>query len=478
VIEKHTADHVRFAFNKLEQGSPEGDFALDTEMNVSTFNAMVDIFNLQLDIVENVLSSESATDFPWPAVEYTGSEDPQIPPITWNNASTRNAFLKVLRTHRLPHMKATSHDESEESVENRSNRIRAIRSLYETYITNLTSNLISTSEITKSSRTSRLPGRSSSSSSSLMSNLWSKLGPWERACTYRERETKFPFAKVGMCFARWIVERLDSHVDEWKKERIGWYDVRLVEEQVKNLVGLVNGKVVDWESGVVQNYARRQAELAATLKVPDVQEEHEERRNGYANANGFEEDESESGSVLEHSLKKSKVGDKSFDSSFFSQTFSTPSKLKWDQLPNENDLSESMPPPSSSFLLSTIDGFSIPSSTPIKSSSGRSPMQSSKKRHPHFATPISVASSKSVSTEPATPIGRVLFSNNSPLASNGSFSSSTPPPLASSTVASRPESEYSRLKRRLSEVIATSKRELEVSKRRIAEGDSRSTKFS
>ncbi|KAJ3414334.1 hypothetical protein HDV05_006702 [Chytridiales sp. JEL 0842] len=455
VVEKHTADAVRFAFTKFEESVPEGDFSLDPHFNISTFNCLIEVFNAQLDIIEKVLTDDLATDLAWPAIEYTGTSDPYVPPINWNSDATRSMISKVIQAHKLPHMPLPSSDDTLDAAAGRSANIRLIRSVYESYVTQLTSTLKSSSEtLMKPSvptRLSQLSGRDTASSS-LMSSVWSKLGPWERSCAYRERDARFPFARVAMCFARWTVEKLDVFVDEWKKQRVGWYNVNQVDVEVKSLVGLVNVKLAEWESNVMGEYWNNQS------GAEDEEPSFDEACNDVLVTGIRQEEDPRGNSSREIPLSTPRIPKEvSFHNVLSGELPGTPSlsRSRPATLLDSNYLFDDMaPPPVSPFASSTVESFTTAAASNLSPQPKSVKYRSTLSPHPtngSFST--SLGSSRRES------------SSNSPLKPGRSETGSA----VSSSHLVRPESEVQRLKRRLSEVMATSKKELETSKRRIAD---------
>ncbi|KAJ3186422.1 hypothetical protein HK101_009657 [Irineochytrium annulatum] len=434
VISTHTADIVRFAANKMDEAAPDDDFALDLTANADTFNAMVDLFNAQLDVVESLFSPASAN-IPYPAREFATGEDPRIPPIPWNSERFLSVLPKMISQCRLPHMEVPS----KPGYVTLSAKIGAVKEMYESYVHRL---MI------------ELPDTSSNTASGLLASLWSRIAPFEvyvlnggvgrGGVASGPRPERFPFSNLLLACAgvsiaalekgltaaaRQLIEADDAWVakgDEEGAPASYWYDYGAVAGCVQGFRQRANGIVIEWEGRVVEEW-RRTLEYFESSGEEDVDElEHDDVEPVHHDEDADERDD-------ERFVRpRAIIADKTITAS--------------GRKPNGSSPPTPYRSPPGSVL--------APSSSATSSPTKRKASDDDHQEGSRYRRATSLDGRTPMHIRGPEPEGRAVAT-------------------AAGDEGGKKVSAYEALKRRLSEAIKGAKEEVEISKRNIQEGDGR-----
>ncbi|KAJ3101399.1 hypothetical protein HDU97_001386 [Phlyctochytrium planicorne] len=502
VVQKSTADMVRFALDKVDSAVPGPDFGtvydasspLDMDAIITTWNVIADIFNLQIDAIAKILTSQDNVGCPFPAKEFSegNTGDLPTPPILWNAETTITALGPILNKFRLPPMESLERGEEEE-VFGTGNPMQRIRKLFEEYTAKVCNDFGL--------------GRDQSSLSgaalhtTLTSAVWSRLASFERSLSIRrwdgdgtgdagKSSIKFPFSRLGLAFASAAMSALEETLGRlileigessgWlaigrglarsgsgirndgtegrrggplvSKFKSTWYLRDLVDEHVAGFSSLVNETVLRWETEVVGDWVaekeRRREEKMMEMPQYDEYGEDEEWQgddDGEENgATGWDED-----AVSEQEFFT--PGSRSSIS--FSTPFTNQSRKRM--------LSSS---PTRSPLSAARSSYSTPAtSRSIFRTPHNGPASTSKSLR-HSATPSSSTHRSATVSSKHALVSSSWSSVSSPVRKR-------PHEPASETERDEEDDDgpLARLKRRLNEAIRSSKEEIEICKRRLEE---------
>ncbi|KAJ3210983.1 hypothetical protein HDU82_006991 [Entophlyctis luteolus] len=268
VVEMRCADTFRYAVNRIEKLAFDIEFAMEQRMHVETFNTIIEIHNLQIQVLQRVLADPTMAEVPWPSVELSTAlavdDSAHQPRMTWNHPQTLKGIFAVLERFKLPPMPRPD-DEGTESVS--SFRVTMIKRRYEEYASAIRHIL--------------------ESPSSLMSQIWRQFSLFEKMSVMSARTRHvsngtskgvngFAFGKMGLIFASEVVSSLKVELHALA-ERIGgietpWYDVREVDSAVKDFEKKVHDVVGDWEARVLVPWRVATAERAR-LRATDSSEQ-------------------------------------------------------------------------------------------------------------------------------------------------------------------------------------------------------------
>ncbi|KAJ3217920.1 hypothetical protein HDU67_007071 [Dinochytrium kinnereticum] len=275
VVEQHTADLIRFALEKIDETVPGPDFALNRECVAKTWNAIVDIFNIQIEVISSILSSEENYLTAWPAKEFSVGNTGiyPTPPILWNNESTLSHVGTLVDRFRLPYMNESDEpDDDDDHRPGNESESTAIRKMFEAYAARVSTSLAGVFGETTPPTVK----------SSLTSTVWTRLASFERSMMLRSREVMevnalstsrrsvLPFARLGLAFASETFSMLEealgrvaggvASLAEWLgRDRGGctWYLKGCVGKALGGVEGRDWEVVGRWEREVVGGWVER-----------------------------------------------------------------------------------------------------------------------------------------------------------------------------------------------------------------------------
>ncbi|KAJ3056580.1 hypothetical protein HDU99_007389, partial [Rhizoclosmatium hyalinum] len=244
----------------MEQSILDMDFSLDYKYHISTFNALIDIHNLQVKAISQVLSSIENESVPWPSLELS-TASASNPPIHWNNRQTQSSVKQHLETFLLPNMsEPTTLDQ-----ENPSFRILTLKRSYEAYIGKLAGTPIL------------------SNGTAVLSFVWNRIAVFERdlmnapvseySSTKKKNVVVFPFSSIGMSFVGDAVEALKTELERCGREitksksvKSPWYSWKRVEAVLQEFEKNVDATVQKWEEQVLTPWNQVQESVKAAQK--------------------------------------------------------------------------------------------------------------------------------------------------------------------------------------------------------------------
>ncbi|ORY45104.1 hypothetical protein BCR33DRAFT_765564 [Rhizoclosmatium globosum] len=244
----------------MEQSILDMDFSLDYKYHISTFNALIDIHNLQVKAISQVLSSIENESVPWPSLELS-TAFASNPPIHWNNRQTQSSVKQHLETFLLPNMsEPTTLDQ-----ENPSFRILTLKRSYEAYIGKLAGTPIL------------------SNGTAVLSFVWNRIAVFERdlmnapvseySSTKKKNVVVFPFSSIGMSFVGDAVEALKTELERCGREitksesvKSPWYSWKRVEAVLQEFEKNVDATVQKWEEQVLTPWNQVQESVKAAQK--------------------------------------------------------------------------------------------------------------------------------------------------------------------------------------------------------------------
>ncbi|KAJ3322680.1 hypothetical protein HDU76_013832 [Blyttiomyces sp. JEL0837] len=256
IVERHTANTLRTAFEKLNEMLPEGQFALDMEAHRATFNTFTCVFNLQVDVLINILASPSNADVAWPAEEFSDICTVSLPPLEWNKPHNLATLERFVKSCYMPLMPVTR-ERSQSGNSTPAATLRCIHETYESYISRLTTGHGSTSSF--------------NTASALTTDVWNRVAPFERAVLRRGNMIRFPFSKVVLCIANHLMGRIEMGLAELSTKIGGsselqvkygpWYDARKIKPLQQLLLASISETISSFKETTLDPWLRESQEI-------------------------------------------------------------------------------------------------------------------------------------------------------------------------------------------------------------------------
>ena len=239
-------------------------FALDVNNNIKTFNLMIELYNSQMDIGEDLLSSSELCLIAWPAAEFStvSSAKNLVPPIDWNSSHTLSNIKDLMQHCRLPYLAQLELKEDALGHITIGQKTKLIRATYEAYVALLATKF-----------------KSDESKSSLLSTIWRRMAPWERSNTHqfsqiqlqatKFNQTRFPFSSIALIVCSFAIDHMEILLkDIFDTKGYGWYNYDYLHQHGFSQLNRSIEKIInDWKTQTVDTWTERGAGKVADTAI-------------------------------------------------------------------------------------------------------------------------------------------------------------------------------------------------------------------